>query len=338
MSTTYKDYYELLGVTRNASEKDIKAAFRKLARKYHPDLQKTEPEKKQAEKKFIEINEAYEVLSDPEKRAKYDQLGTNYKHGQEWQPPPDMDGFHYYKWSNGNPNMSDIFGDSGFSDFFEILFGSTRRGTGDFRQTRDVKGQDFESELQLSLEEAYHGGEKTIYLNSPEICSSCKGTGYFNNTICQYCAGTGTKTTAKTLFVKVPAGVKDGSRIRLKGQGGEGLAKGAKGDLYLKIKIASHPLFKLSENDIEIELKVRPEQALLGDRISTPTLDGHVMLNLPPQSHSGQKLRLRSKGWPKKDGSRGDQFVKILIDLPDSLLPEEKELYRSIAELRRGLS
>jgi len=333
MGTTFKDYYKVLGVERNATEKEIKAAYRKLARKYHPDLH-TGSAKQEAEEKFKEINEAHEVLSDPEKRSKYDRLGANWRHGQEWQPPPDMDGFHFYTWGD-----SEGFDPSGFSDFFETLFG--RRGpsgfSGDFRQTRTVRGQDMESELELSLEEAYGGGEKALQLATRNICPVCQGSGQSGNSVCYSCAGIGTKNATKTLEVKIPPGIPDGSRIRLKGQGGEGLYGGERGDLYLKIKVRPHPNFSLRGSDLETQVSLRPEQAVLGAKVSVPTLDGEVLVSVPPMSHSGQKLRLRNKGWPQKGGSRGDQYVKITIDIPASLSQEEKNLYEKLAGIRKGV-
>lgn len=323
MGTTFKDYYQVLGLERTASEQEIKSAYRKLARKYHPDLH-SGSEKSGAEEKFKEINEAYEVLGDQEKRSKYDRLGTNYRHGQEWQPPPDMDGFYTYTWTNGGAHGSTPFGAGVFSDFFETLFGPTGpTGFSGFRQPPNIKGQDLETELHLNLEEAYRGGEKSIQLNSGEICSACHGTGARN--------------TPKTLAVKIPPGVQEGSKIRLKGMGGEGLAGGERGDLYLKIKIMTHPIYTLKDFDLETQINLRPEQAVLGDKLSVPTLDGAVVLSVPPMAKNGQKLRLRGKGWPKKDGGRGDEYVKIVIDIPDTLSPAEKELYSKLSELRKGV-
>lgn len=337
MGAKYKDYYQVLGVERSASEQDVKSAYRKLARKYHPDLH-SGSEKAAAEEKFKEINEAYEVLGDQEKRSKYDRLGANYRHGQDWQPPPDMDGFHTYTWSSDGSQGANPFGVGGFSDFFETLFGrGGQSGFSGFRQHRNIKGQDLETELTLSLEEAYRGGEKSLLLNSGEICAACHGTGSQESGICHYCAGTGARDIQKTLAVKIPPGVQEGSKIRLKGMGGEGLAGGSQGDLYLKIKIMPHPVYTLQDYDLETQITLRPEQAVLGDKLSVPTLEGSVILSVPPMARNGQKLRLRGKGWPKKDGGRGDQYVKIEINLPDNISPAEKELYNKLSELRKGV-
>ncbi len=335
MATNFKDYYNILGIERTATDKEIKAAYRKLARKYHPDLQ-TGKDKHAAEEKFKEINEANEVLSDPEKRAKYDHLGANWRDGQEWQPSPDMDGFHYYTRGAGG---AEAYDSGGFSDFFETLFGGARtaRYASSPRQTRTVRGQDTESELSLTLEEAYRGGEKTLQLSSRDICSDCLGTGHTSAGLCSYCAGTGAKTTEKTLAVKIPAGVQEDSKIRLRGQGGQGLNGGASGDLYLKIKFLPHPDFTINGSDLENFTTITPEQAVLGDKISVPTLEGAILLTIPAKAHNGQKLRLRQKGWPKKDGSRGDFYVKIFIDIPYNLSEEENELYRKLAQIRKGV-
>jgi len=330
MGVAFQDYYEILGVDRKATEKEIKSAYRKLARKWHPDLH-TGKEKEAAEEKFKRLNEAYEVLSDPEKRAKYDRLGANWRAGQDFQPPPDMDGFEFYTTTGGRAD--------GFSDFFEILFG----GLGPFGRTArttyrrgPVRGQDMESELELTLEEAYRGGEKSLQLSGREVCPVCGGTGIGQNNFCGRCGGTGQVSNVKTLAVKIPPGVHDGSRIRLKGQGGEGYHGGGRGDLYLKVRILPHPVYKVQGNDLETELTLRPEQAVLGDRVSVPTLDGPVNMKVPPGTRAGKRLRLKGKGMPAKEG-RGDEYVRIRIDIPEPLTAAEEELYRQLAALRKGV-
>lgn len=321
MSVTYQDYYEILGVGRNATEKELKTAYRKLARKWHPDLHK-ENEKEAAEEKFKQINEAYEVLSDPEKRAKYDRLGSYWQDGQDFRPPPDMEGFQFYTTTGT--------GADGFSDFFEMLFGS-----GATRRRGPVRGQDVESELEITLEEAYQGAEKSLQLSTREACPECGGTGIGHNTVCTRCSGAGIITGNKALVVKIPAGVHDGSRIRLKGQGGEGRNGGARGDLYLVMRLLAHPVFKVQGDDLETEVIVRPEQAVLGDQVTVPTLDGQVSVRVPAGTRSGKRLRLREKGLPRL-GGRGDQYVRIKIDIPEHLTAEEEEIYRQLAALRKG--
>ena len=328
MAATFIDYYETLGLSRTSTKDEIKAAYRKAARKYHPDLQ-PKNEKAAAEEKFKKINEAYEVLSDTEKREKYDRLGENWRSGQERQPSPETNGQDNYTWGADNS--------SSFSDFFESLFGGARAGASKagFGQQRSTRGQNLESEIELSLEEAYFGGKKTFQFSLKSICPSCGGTGAINQKTCPSCAGTGYKTTGKTLDVKIPAGLRDGIKIRLSGQGGEGSGGGEQGDLVLTVKILPNLIFTLKENHIETIAKIRPEQAVLGSKISVPTMDGEVIITVPPMSHNGQKLRLRSKGWPGKDGARGDQHVELLIDIPNSLSEEEQKIYQNLMALEK---
>lgn len=330
MSVTYQDYYEILGIDRKADEKEIKTAYRKLARKWHPDLHSGK-EKEAAEEKFKKINEAYEVLSDPEKRAKYDHLGNNWHNGQDFRPPPDMDGFHYYS-NTGEAGMG------GFSDFFETLFGGRGFGhtAGRTNHSRPVRGQNVETELEITLEEAFHGAEKSLQFTTREPCNVCGGSGYDRNSFCGRCGGTGEVTAAKSLAVKIPSGVHEGSRIRLKGQGGEGHYGGPKGDLYLVIRIKPHPIFKVAEADVENELVLRPEQAVLGDSVEVKTLDGYVTMKVPPGIHAGKRMRLKGKGLSYK-GVRGDQYVRISIDIPAKITEEEEQLYRQLAALKKGV-
>jgi curved DNA-binding protein len=307
MGANYKDYYEILGVDRKASEAEIKTAYLKAARKHHPDLH-IKSEKAASEEKFKEINEAYAVLGDKEKRASYDSLGENLHSGQEWQPSPDMGSYSSQSWSSEEAE--------GFSDFFESLFGQARSSNpyGGFRQTRSIRGQDLESELELTLEEAYHGGQKLLQFSF---------------------RGTGNKTIVKSLDVKIPPFVRDKSKIRLKGQGGEGLAGGLAGDLLLTVKILPNANFTLNGNSLETTIKIRPDQAVLGSQVHAPTIDGQVMITIPPMTHNGQKLRLRSKGWMGRDGIRGDEYVQVIIDIPRSINQSEKEQYERLAELNK---
>ncbi|MGD0153483.1 MAG: DnaJ C-terminal domain-containing protein [Thermacetogeniaceae bacterium] len=357
MAVTFQDYYEILGIKREATEKEIKSAYRKLARKWHPDLH-TGKQKTEAEEKFKKINEAYEVLSDPEKRPKYDRLGSNWQNGQDFQPPPDWGEnvrFHSSSAPNGHPPGGGFQeGAGGFSDFFETLFGggfaqggqattgagTTRSGahrapSGRGRAREPQRGQDVETEIALPLEEAYHGVSKTIQLSTGAVCAECGGTGAKNRGFCSRCGGTGQVPETKTLEVKIPAGILDGGRIRLRGQGGEGLNSG-RGDLYLKVRLLPHPVYTVKGNDLETELKLFPEQAALGDKVQVPTLDGPVIMTVPPGSHAGTRLRLRGKGLPGKGGERGNEYVRLVIDIPSALSEEEKELYLRLKDLRKG--
>lgn len=338
MSVKFQDYYELLGVDRKASDKEIKAAYRKLARKWHPDLHPA-AEKKEAEDKFKRINEAYEVLKDPEKRERYDRLGSRWKDGQDFQGAPDMGGARYYSSGDfGGGGFEGSF-EGGFSDFFNAFFGGGAPGAGRGGRTvrrGPVRGEDLESEIELTLEEAYRGVTRSLRVSGSAVCPGCGGTGTKDHSFCPQCGGTGNIPDEKTLEVKVPAGVKEGSRIRLKGQGGSGLGGAPKGDLFLKVRLRPHPSYKLNGSNIEVDAVIRPEQAIFGDRIPVETLDGKVNLKVPPNSRNGNKLRLRGKGFPDKNSSRGDQLVRLIIDTPKDLSEDEKELYKKIYDLRKG--
>lgn len=338
MSVKFQDYYELLGVDRNAGEKEIKAAYRKLARKWHPDLHPAN-EKKEAEEKFKRINEAYEVLKDPEKRSRYDRLGSNWRNGQDFQAPPDMDGVRFY---SANDFASGDFG-GGFSDFFNTFFGAGAAGAGTghsgrtaYRQKQQVHGEDLESEIELTLEEAYRGVTRSLRISAGSLCSACNGTGIKERNFCTSCGGTGSVPEEKVLDVKVPAGVREGSRIRLKGQGGSGLGGAPRGDLFLKVRLKPHPYFTLKGDDIETEAVIRPEQAVLGTKIPVKTVDGEVNVTVPPGSRHGNRLRLRGKGFPGKSGTRGNHYIRLVIDIPSDLSADEKELYRQLQEIRKG--
>lgn len=329
MAVKYQDYYKILGIDRDASEKEIKAAYRQLARKWHPDLH-PEESKEEAEEQFKQISEAYEVLSDPEKRTKYDHLGSSWRAGQEWQAPPDMDGVHFYThFEPGGESWS------GFSDFFESLFGRGQsRST--FYQPGPAKGRDIESELELTLEEAYQGGSKRIQIASQKPCPDCQGTGLSAPAICRRCSGMGQIPASKTLEVNIPAGINDGSTIRLRGQGAEGIRGGSPGDLYLKVHLLPHSLFQVQGQDLEMELTLYPEEAILGTSKEVPTLDGSVRIKIPPGTHAGSKLRLKGKGLPAKKGGRGHQYVRIRIDIPARPSKEEYQLYEQLYRMKKS--
>src|SRR5919201_96546 len=277
MPVQFRDYYETLGVQKTASEEEIRGAFRKLARKYHPDVAK---DKKAAEEKFKEINEAYEVLSDPEKRKKYDQLGANWNQPGGFQPPPQWsgqpDGGRFYQWGGGDGGIEFEFGGTGFSDFFEAFFGAGRGRSafGGFggRPATAERGSDVEADILVTLEEALHGSTRTVSLRR---------------------AGS---NKVETYQVKIPRGVHEGQRIRLAGQGEPGERGGRSGDLFLRVRLARHPDFTVEGSDLIHEVKIAPWQAVLGTTLTVPTLEGNVRLKVPPGTQSGQRFRLRGRG------------------------------------------
>ncbi|MDT8310037.1 MAG: DnaJ C-terminal domain-containing protein [Methylophaga sp.] len=284
----YKDYYKILGVDRKAAAEDIKKAYRKLARKYHPDVSK-EPN---AEEKFKELGEAYEVLRDTEKRAQYDQFGAQYRHGQSFTPPPG--------WQENTGGFG--HGNSNFSSFFENMFSSGmggERGDSFF-----ARGDDVNAKITISLEEAFHGTNKSI--RRP----------------------TGASQTG-TVNVKIPAGVSAGQKIRLSGQGKAGMG-GQDGNLYLEIQIAKHAFFRVEDKDLYLELPLAPWEAALGTKVTVPTLAGKISLNIPAGARSGQKMRLKGRGLPGK--TTGDQFVVLQIQTPPASSDSQKVLYRKMAD------
>jgi curved DNA-binding protein len=306
----YRDYYQILGVARDASAEDIKKAYRRLARKYHPDVSK----EANAEERFKEVAEAYEVLRDAEKRAAYDQLGSNWQAGQEFRPPPG--------WQSGPRPGAGGFGGRDFSDFFESLFGGLG-GRGGFTGMGDMggmggmggfaaAGQDQTVSLDISLEEAYHGGQRSLQLQAPEQDSSGRVT-----------------TRTRTLNVRIPAGVTAGQRIRLSGQGGAGFGGGPKGDLYLEVNLRPHPLYQVQGRDLILEVPLAPWEAALGGKVEVPTLGGPVTLKIPANAHNGQKLRLRGRGLPGQPP--GDQFAMLRIVNPPADTDAARELFRRMA-------
>jgi DnaJ-class molecular chaperone len=331
MAVKFRDYYEVLGVARTASEDEIKKAYRKLARKYHPDVN---PGDQTAEEKFKEINEAYEVLSDQEKRNRYDQLGANWKAGADFTPPPDWAERGGREGARAGFDFSEIFGGgrgpSGFSDFFEAFFGGGRgaRAGAGFA----MRGSDVEAEIPLTLEEAHRGVTRTITLEATERCPDCGGSGTKDNQICPTCRGRGSIRRPRSLEINIPAGVRDRSVVRLAGQGEPGIGNAQAGDLLLRVRIKPHPLFSLvGEDDTQVELPIAPWEAALGANVSAPTLDGQVEMTIPAGSQGGQRLRLRGQGLNRRGGGRGDEYVKLKIVIPPKLSSTEKELLEKLA-------
>jgi curved DNA-binding protein len=343
MAVRFKDYYEVLGVPRSASEDDIKKAFRKLARQYHPDVAKT---KKGAEEKFKEINEAYEVLSDPSKRRKYDELGPNWKQGAEFRPPPGWQGgfrpggpFAGGRTGPGGGVEFEFGGTTGFSDFFEQLFGSRTRGGGPFGGTGGVeeedqaeRGRDVEGDLMVTLEEALRGSVRSVSLRRAAVCENCGGSGEKNHRPCPVCGGSGQVAKTENYQVKIPPGVTAGQRLRVAGRGEAGLHGGAAGDLFLRVHLAKHPDFDVDEHNLVYEAELAPWEAVLGAHITVPTLEGRVNIKIPPGTQSGQKLRVRGRGLPQRSGPAGDLIVVARIEVPAKITEEERKLWTQLAD------
>jgi DnaJ-class molecular chaperone len=323
MTTQFRDYYAVLGVARTATADEIKKAYRRLARKYHPDVN---PGDATAEEKFKEVREAYDVLSDPDKRQRYDQLGAHWKAGAEFTPPPG--------WEGVRVDLGDLFGGrrgpEGLSDFFEMLFGARRgaRAGAGFA----MRGQDVEAAMDLSLEEAHRGTVRTLTLHTTDRCPACGGTGEQEHRTCPTCRGTGTVVRASTREVSMPAGVHEGMTLRLAGQGEPGTGNAPAGDLVVHVRLRPHPLFRvLGESDVQLELPVAPWEAALGATVRVPTIDGTVDLTIPAGTPGGRRLRLRGRGLRRRDGGRGDQYVRVTIVIPPTLTEGERALFEKLA-------
>lgn len=297
----YKDYYKTLDVPRTASADEIKRSYRKLARKYHPDVSK-EPN---AEERFKEVQEAYEVLKDEKKRAAYDQLGSGWQGGQDFRPPPNWQGFN---------DQGEGFGD--FSDFFASIFGGQAQGGRAHYQRRPAqqRGNDEHAKIKISLEDAFHGGGKTIHLQGTE-----------------YDANGRPQPTTRTLKITIPPGVVSGQQLRLAKQGSPGFGGAPAGDLYLELDIENHPLFTVQGRDIYLTLPITPWEAALGAKVTVPTLAGPVDMKIAPGSQAGQKLRLKGRGMPGKPEA-GDGYVLLKIVTPPADTEQQRALYEKMAQ------
>ena len=292
----YKDYYQTLGIDRDATEDQVKQAYRRLARKYHPDVSK----ETNAEEQFKAVGEAYAVLKDPEKRAAYDQLGSQWQAGQEFRPPPD--------WNAGFEFSGDDA--SVFSDFFESLFGRAAPDHG--ASTRfSARGRDHHAKVLIDIEDAYTGATRQISLHAPYIDDS----GHI-------------RTNERTLNVKIPKGVKQGQNIRLAGQGDPGLGRGDAGDLYLEVEFRPHPLYRVKGEDVYIDVPVAPWELALGAQIRVPTPAGQVAVNVPPSSRPESKLRLAGRGIPSQN--KGDLFAVLQVVLPPAETDKERKVYQDM--------
>ncbi len=310
----YKDYYKILGVERGADADAIKAAYRKMARKYHPDVSK----EANAEERFKDLQEAYEVLKDPEKRAAYDQLGSNWRAGQDFRPPPGWGG---QAGGFGGAGFGGAdFGGGGFSDFFESLFRQQRGGAGGFHGGGAgfrSQGEDSEASIQISLEDAAQGAQRDINLEMPTLGPDGR-----------------MRREARRLTVKIPKGIREGQRLRIAGQGSPGMGGGPNGDLYLQVHFQPHPKFRVEGADLYHDLHITPWEAVLGASVEVPTLEGSVRMKIPAGSSSGQKLRLSQKGLPAT-GSKpaGDLYAIIQIVVPKNISDEEKALWTQLGEI-----
>jgi DnaJ-class molecular chaperone len=343
MAVEYKDYYRILGVERGADDKAIKSAYRKLARKYHPDVNKGQ------DARFKEINEAYEVLSDPEKRRRYDTLGPDWQRYAHQASGPQSGG-----------GFTVEYGDAGdFSEFFRTIFGdlgarmggASRGSAGDFgggrggagfedllgggfgRTARRRRGEDVQAAVEISLEEAFHGTRKSFALELEEPCATCQGSGNVGGKPCASCHGTGWQRARREVDVRIPAGVRTGQKVRVSGEGGGGA--GGRGDLYLVVTVAPHPQFERKGDDLHLTLPITAPEAALGATIEVPTLRGKVSMKIPPATSSGRTFRLPGYGMPRvKGGGAGDQLVTAKIMMPAELTAAEKELYERLRALR----
>jgi len=322
-----KDYYNILGVNREASEREIKQAYRKLARKHHPDVN---PGDKSAEARFKQINEAYEVLSDKENRQKYDQFGDQWQYADQFakagyrQTPS-------WNFSQTGDSQRFHFEEADLGSLFGDLFRSGTRS----QRVRPRRGQDVDHPVEVTLEEAYHGTKRTIALQSEKPCSGCQGTGRIQNMPCSVCRGSGVVSAVKRLEVKIPPGVKEGSRVRITGKGKQSYAAGASGDLYLVVSVKPHRRFERRGDDLYEELTIPLTVAVLGGEVQVPTLKGKLALKIPPETQNGRAFRLAGQGMPHlRDSSHGDLVAKVSVILPTKLSEEEEKLFERLSQLR----
>lgn len=336
----YKDYYKTLGVKRDATADEIKKAFRKLARKYHPDIN---PGDASAEAKFKDINEAYEVLSDADKRKKYDQFGADWN---RYQQAGSADGFDWSRYANQPGGVRVDFGDAygrgggGFSDFFETLFGAMggRQTSGFGGGSIPQKGQDYEQPIEISLEEAFTGTQRQMRIEVPQPCPTCRGTGVANNNLCPTCGGTGVNgQQQRTLTVRIPAGVDTGGKIRIGGEGGFGINGGPNGDLFLLVTVRGNPRYERTGQDLRYHAPVDMYTMMLGGTARIPLLSGKTLsLTIPANTQNGKVFRIRGQGMPRpsQPDQRGDLYVIAEAQLPTDLSPRERELVQELQGLR----
>ncbi len=334
----FKDYYQVLGVPRDADEKAIKSAYRKKARQLHPDVNKTDAG---AEEKFKDLNEAYEVLKDPEKRSRYDRYGADWERYQQTASSgTTTSSGDFSDWFSGGTGRRTRYEQqtdeaSGFSDFFETLFGDTFGRTSTRRRAKPQpqRGQDYEYALEIGLHEAYAGTTRRFDVQIQERCETCKGTGLNGSGVCAVCGGDGYVRRTKTLEVKVPAGVRTGSKVRMAGQGAPGVAGGPSGDIYLNIAIRPDLRFELEGNNLRTDVDISLYTAILGGEVRVPTMDGPVELRIPKGTQNGQLFRLRGKGMPSLNSKeRGDLLARTKVRLPTNLTEREEKLFEELRD------
>ena len=334
-----RDYYDVLGLKRGASQKEIKQAYRKLARKHHPDVN---PGDKGAEERFKEINSAYEVLSDAEKRKKYDRYGDRWEMAEAFEKAQAEAGSRGGgNWQTYQFDANDLFGrggaagGQGFENLFDLFGGRGRRSRGPMR------GQNIEYATEISLEEAYAGTARTLHLQSEEICPTCGGSGEIAGAVCHACEGRGVVVRPRRLEVKIPAGARDGTRVRLAHEGSAGMAGGPRGDLYVVVRVRPHPRFERKGDDLVTEVPVPLDDAVLGGEVEVETLNGkRIAIKIAPLTQNGRLIRLGGLGMPKLDGkgkdkANGDLLAKVRVVLPEELSEEERELFAKLRAERK---
>jgi len=324
-----KNYYDTLGIKKGASDKEIKQAYRRLARKYHPDVN---PGDNTAEAKFKEINAAFEVLSDSDKRKKYDKYGDKWQYADQFEQAQQQQA-RYQGFSPGGGASYQFSGDvDGLDSVFEELFGGGRK-RGFYRRSQPRRGQDMETPIEVTLEEAFQGTNRTISLQMNEPCTTCHGSGRIQNLPCSVCRGAGVVANIKRIEVKIPAGVATGSRVRIAGKGQPG--QGGSGDLYLKITVRPHQAMERRGDNLHVDVPVPLAVAVLGGEVQVPTPKGKLALKIPAETQNGKIFRLTGQGMPHLGKSiRGDLLAKVNVVLPTKLSDKEKELFRQLSETR----
>jgi DnaJ-class molecular chaperone len=334
-----KDYYDILGVKKNADEKQIKSAYRKLARKLHPDVN---PGDKAAEERFKQVNTAFEVLSDPEKRKKYDRYGDNWEQAEAFEKARAQAGTRGGGGQTYHFDIGDMFGrgagqgaPGGFEDIFGNIFGGRgRRGP--------MRGQNVEYEAAVSLEEAYAGTVRTLQMQGEEACPTCGGAGQLAGAVCHVCQGSGAVIGSRRLEVKIPAGAKDGTRVRIAGEGEPGVGGGPRGDLYVVVRVAPHGRFERKGDDLWTDIRVPVEDAVLGGEAEVQTIAGkRIAVRIPPLTQNGKSIKLGGLGMPVLDGKKpkgsGDMYVRVKVTIPEKLTDRQRSLFEQLrAERERA--